>query len=142
MITKSIGRAAAVSALAAIGIVTLVASGTRGSTTPPSNVGTLTVSIGYGAVASTPYRCDGSVVLTVRPINLTGGAGNGATQSRTVGFGSFSATSGDGPACQISETFGNLTPGTWSVDALSVRCQVTVIANQPSTQRIWFGVCR
>ncbi len=96
---------------------------TRGpvTPTPPATTGALVVSLGFGPVTTSGYFCTGAGTVTIS-------SASGATQSQAYSFSGISSSTP--PACSTGVTFGNLQPGTWTIqDSPSgVTCQKQVTA--------------
>lgn len=134
-------RTALVGVVAIAGVVTILGSGSMGSA-PPPKTGSVSLSVGFGAVAATPYRCTGSGVVTLTPQALTGTDGRNTQQSQTLVFDTWSSTTPNEPACQQTAIFGDLRPGTWAAASGATTCTVVVTAGQFPTVRVWNGACR
>lgn len=95
-----------------------------GGTVTPATTGALSVSLGYGPGTSgpysTPYLCNGAGGT------VTISSASGATQSQGYSFSGIS----DKDGCTTGVTFGNLQPGTWTIQnsPSSVTCQKQVTA--------------
>ena len=88
----------------------------------PLTVGTLSVSVGFGAVSSPPYRCEGEGTVTIRP--STGGA-----KPEKYSFSGLSKN--ESPACSTSLTFENLPPGQVQIsDSHGASCTKVITADQ------------
>ena len=75
------------------GILTIAArcNGVGGGNTPPPTIGTISVSVGFGAVTSNPYQCTGNGNVTINPQNLTGTAGQNTSSTQPYSFSGFSS---------------------------------------------------
>jgi len=130
-------------AVTAMGVFTIVASGGGGPTnTPPPTVGSIFVSMGYGAVTSTPSQCNGSGTVTITPQSLNGSSGQSTASSQTFSYSGLSSTTPNEPACQTTVNFTNLRPGTWKVSDGSAACTANVVAGQGTNLKIWNEVCQ
>jgi hypothetical protein len=135
--------AALLAAVTVVGIATIVASNGGGGGTPVTpTVGTIAVSMAFGAVASTPYQCTGAGSVTATPGTLSGTAGTGTTTTQNFTYGGNSSTTPNEPACQQSVLFASMRPGTWRVSSGGASCQATVTAGQSVTVKIWNNVCQ
>lgn len=89
----------------------------------PATTGALVVSLGFGPVSTSAYFCTGAGTVTIS-------SASGATQSQGYSFSGISSSAP--PACSVGVTFGNLQPGTWTIqDSPSgATCQKQVPAGQ------------
>ena len=131
-------------AVTALGVFTIVGSGGGGPNNPPPppTVGSIFVSMGYGAVTSTPSQCTGSGTITITPQNLTGSSGQSTASSQPFSYSGLSSTTPNEPACQTTVNFTNLKPGTWKVSDGSAACTANVVAGQGANIKIWNEVCQ
>lgn len=133
-------------ALSAFGVFTIIGSNhVPPKPSPPEPVvGAISVTVGFGAVTSTPYLCKGQETITINPKNLTGTGGKDQSETKTLSYSGFSSTQpatgnvpvgggggGGGqfssdPACQTSMVFSGLKIGSWEITNGSVSCLVTL----------------
>ena len=143
-----IARYALFVALSAFGVFTIIGSNhVPPNPSPPAPVvGAISVTVGFGAVTSTPYLCMGQETITINPKNLTGTGGKDQSETKILSYSGFSSTqpatgnvpgggggggggggqSGSDPACQTSMVFSGLKIGSWEVTNGSVSCLVTL----------------
>jgi hypothetical protein len=109
-------------------------SGGGGDSTAPTT-GALTVTVGFGAVASGGSFCTGNGTIS---INST----VGPDQSQNYEFSGVSNSTP--PACSTSVTFSRLNPGTWSIfdSSSGASCDEQVIAGSFAQASIVNGVCQ
>ena len=77
----------------------------------PSVVGTLIVTVGFGAAGN--YMCTGQGAISVEPISLTGTGGKDRSDQASYQFSGFSKN--ESPACTATVNFEKLRAGTWRV---------------------------
>jgi hypothetical protein len=142
MIPKHPARVAAAALIFVAGIVTILATGGGGDTPQQATKGSLSVEVGFGAVASPPYQCTGSTSVTITPGSLTGTEGTATAQTQNITFSGTSSTTPNEPACRQTAVFADLRPGSWTASSGGASCPVTVGAGQFATVRIWNGACR
>jgi hypothetical protein len=103
-----------------------------GPTTPsqPSTTGSLSISLGFGAVTSPGYQCNGGGSVKIS-------SPAGVPQTQTYSYSGLSGSSS--PACSTNITFANLQPGTWTIEVQSkgITCPTKqVTAGQTATATI------
>jgi hypothetical protein len=141
---RRVVRTVLLAALSLAGVFAIVASngGGGGQQTNPPTVGSISVTMGFGAVSSTPYQCTGGGTITITPQNLTGTAGKNQPESKSFSYSGFSSTTPNQPACQTTVIFPDLRPGSWRVSAGAAACPATVNAGAIASVRIVNGVCQ
>lgn len=119
---------------------TLTATGPGGTVSAQATVsvttaGTIAVSMGFGAVTSTPYQCSGQGTVTLK-------SNNASVPSVKQNFSYSGYSSNTSPACQTTLTFQNLQPGNWSATDGRQTCSTSLTAGQYQTIKIWNGICQ
>ena len=123
------------------------------ATRPRNSASAMIVMFGYAEPRGT--TCKGDVAITLKPILVTGSAGQDIPQTKTASLiGSANRTNPSPSAptgCLTSVHFENLKPGTWDVSAAgssrdgtnTLTCtKISLAPGQSRTKLIWEWTCQ